>query len=178
MLNVLSAVQENKAEIKTVWNMFKEDPLSPATSYWKNFGMPGIGLFLEGYVVSIASTVLYKLQQQWRIQAILRLYYLCADTYTNISNFRWHIASQLVLCCCLQIFSISNNSTLFKQAYPRCWSKFTDCNEVRLAHTHCSPYQQILFRHVHIQELAFLSRPLTACHANTLACQVFAIALQ
>lgn len=30
----------------------------------------------------------------------------------------------------LQIFSISNNSTLFKQAYPKCWSKFTDCNVV------------------------------------------------
>lgn len=32
--------------------MFKEDPLSPAGAYWRNYGMPGIGLFLEGYVVS------------------------------------------------------------------------------------------------------------------------------
>lgn len=31
----------------------------------------------------------------------------------------------------VQIFSISNNSVLFKQAYPNCWSKFRDCNEVR-----------------------------------------------
>ncbi|KAL3162223.1 hypothetical protein ABBQ32_009926 [Trebouxia sp. C0010 RCD-2024] len=74
---MLVTSQENKAEIKSVWSMFKEDPLSPVSAYWKNYGMPGIGLFLEGYVV----------------------------------------------------FSISNNSTLFKQAYPNCWSKFKDCNE-------------------------------------------------
>ena len=28
-----------------------------------------------------------------------------------------------------QIFSISNNGTLFKQAYPKCWGKFTTCNK-------------------------------------------------
>lgn len=49
---ILVTLQENKAEIKSVWNMFKEDPLSPVSAYWKNYGMPGIGLFLEGYVVS------------------------------------------------------------------------------------------------------------------------------
>ncbi len=31
--------------------MFKKDSLSPVTAYWKNYGMPGMGLFLEGYVV-------------------------------------------------------------------------------------------------------------------------------
>lgn len=45
-------MQENKQEGKQIWNMFKSDPLSPAGAYWRNFGMPGIGLFLEGYVVS------------------------------------------------------------------------------------------------------------------------------
>ena len=44
--------QENKQEGKRIWKMFKNDPLSPAGAYWRNFGMPGIGLFLEGYVVS------------------------------------------------------------------------------------------------------------------------------
>lgn len=54
---MLVTSQENRAEIKSVWNMFKEDPLSPFSSYWKNFGMPGIGLFLEGYVVSFLCKV-------------------------------------------------------------------------------------------------------------------------
>lgn len=48
----LHCVQESNKEVRTVWNMFKEDPLSPLGAYWRNFGMPGIGLFLEGYVVS------------------------------------------------------------------------------------------------------------------------------
>ena len=52
LLCVCGVQQENVAEIKQVWNMFKEDPLSPVGAYWRNFGMPGIGLFLEGYVVS------------------------------------------------------------------------------------------------------------------------------
>ena len=45
-------LQENKQEARQIWKMFKKDPLSPASAYWRNFGMPGIGLFLEGYVVS------------------------------------------------------------------------------------------------------------------------------
>lgn len=45
-------LQENKQEAKQVWKMFKKDPLSLASAYWRSFGMPGIGLFLEGYVVS------------------------------------------------------------------------------------------------------------------------------
>jgi hypothetical protein len=32
---------------------------------------------------------------------------------------------------CAQIFSISNNSTLFKQAYKSCWGTFKDCNKAR-----------------------------------------------
>ena len=44
-------LQETRQEGKAVWNMFKEDPLAPAAAYWRNYGMPGIGLFLEGYVV-------------------------------------------------------------------------------------------------------------------------------
>lgn len=53
---VLSKVlgsQENKQEISSVWNMFKNDPLAPAAAYWRTYGMPGIGLFLEGYVVCV-----------------------------------------------------------------------------------------------------------------------------
>lgn len=50
-------VQENKQEIRSVWNMFKQDPLAPAGAYWRTYGMPGIGLFLEGYVVSVLHMV-------------------------------------------------------------------------------------------------------------------------
>ena len=45
---------------------------------------------------------------------------------------------------CLQIFSISNNGTLFKQAYPNCWSKFTTCNKA------CSALNVNLPCHVNI----------------------------
>ena len=55
-------MQENKAEASTVWKMFKEDPLSPGGSYWKNFGIPGIGLFLEGYVVHMETSIAALLQ--------------------------------------------------------------------------------------------------------------------
>lgn len=82
-------ILENRREAETVWAMFKKDSLSPVTAYWKNYGMPGMGLFLEGYV----------------------------------------------------IFSISNNSTLFKQAYPDCWSKFTSCNETW---TQATTYLQLI----------------------------------
>lgn len=71
--------QELARDASTIWRMFKRDPLSPVRSYVHNFAMPGVGLFLEGYV----------------------------------------------------IFSISNNSTLFKQSYRACWNDFTECNKVR-----------------------------------------------
>lgn len=41
-----------------MWAMFKKDPLSPFSAYWKNYGMPGMGLFLEGYVVCKLNAVL------------------------------------------------------------------------------------------------------------------------
>lgn len=48
-------VQENKREAKNVWKAFKEDPLLPLSTYWNAYAMPGMGLFLEGYVVSSRS---------------------------------------------------------------------------------------------------------------------------
>ncbi len=56
--NTDSCLQENRREADTVWAMFKKDPLSPVTAYWKNYGMPGMGLFLEGYVVCNLNAVL------------------------------------------------------------------------------------------------------------------------
>ncbi|KAL8967269.1 MAG: hypothetical protein Q9183_002999, partial [Haloplaca sp. 2 TL-2023] len=43
--------KETKREASNVWTMFKEDPLSPVSFYFKNMVLPGAGLGLEGYVL-------------------------------------------------------------------------------------------------------------------------------
>ncbi|KAF4457851.1 hypothetical protein F53441_290 [Fusarium austroafricanum] len=40
-----------KEEAKTAWSMFKEDPLSPLSWYFRHAVIPGAGLGLEGYVL-------------------------------------------------------------------------------------------------------------------------------
>lgn len=40
--------KETKREGSIVWAMFKADPLSPLTSYFKYMMLPGLGLGLEG----------------------------------------------------------------------------------------------------------------------------------
>ena len=56
-------------------------------------------------------------------------YNITREVITVICNYNAGLAKNIISVY-LQIFSISNNSTLFKQAYPDCWSKFTHCNEV------------------------------------------------
>lgn len=41
-------VEEVKKEASSVWKMFKHDPLSPVSWYFKNAVLPGAGLGLEG----------------------------------------------------------------------------------------------------------------------------------
>ncbi|KAI1114383.1 major facilitator superfamily domain-containing protein [Nemania sp. NC0429] len=43
--------QETKAELRAIWAMIKEDPLSPVSWYFRNSILPGAGLLLEGYVL-------------------------------------------------------------------------------------------------------------------------------
>ncbi|KAF2739216.1 MFS general substrate transporter [Polyplosphaeria fusca] len=43
--------QEAKKEVRSIWSMTKEDPLSPVGFYLKNMVLPGAGLLLEGYVL-------------------------------------------------------------------------------------------------------------------------------
>lgn len=43
--------QEARRELKGIWQMFKNDPLSPVSYYFKNMVLPGAGLGLEGYVL-------------------------------------------------------------------------------------------------------------------------------
>ena len=40
--------KETKRELSNIWSMFKADPLSPISYYFKNMVLPGAGLGLEG----------------------------------------------------------------------------------------------------------------------------------
>ena len=40
--------REAKREMGSVWQMFKNDPLSPISHYFRNMVLPGAGLGLEG----------------------------------------------------------------------------------------------------------------------------------
>ncbi|KAJ5280588.1 hypothetical protein N7478_005960 [Penicillium angulare] len=48
---------EMKKERQWLWEMIKEDPLSPISYYFRNFILPGAGLGLEGYVLFSISNV-------------------------------------------------------------------------------------------------------------------------
>ncbi|KAJ5198786.1 uncharacterized protein N7498_007903 [Penicillium cinerascens] len=48
---------ELNKELAWLWGMFKADPLSPISYYFKNFLLPGAGLGLEGYVLFSISNV-------------------------------------------------------------------------------------------------------------------------
>jgi hypothetical protein len=43
--------EETRSELKTIWEMVKNDPLSPLSWYIRNSVLPGAGLLLEGYVL-------------------------------------------------------------------------------------------------------------------------------
>jgi hypothetical protein len=40
--------EETRKEVKSIMSMFKADPLSPISYYFKNMVLPGAGLGLEG----------------------------------------------------------------------------------------------------------------------------------
>lgn len=44
---------EASKEMSWLWDMFKTDPLSPISYYFKNAVLPGAGLGLEGYVMPL-----------------------------------------------------------------------------------------------------------------------------
>lgn len=45
------ATAECKRELKVVWEMFKNDPLSPFTAYCRRYVVTGMGMFTEGYTI-------------------------------------------------------------------------------------------------------------------------------
>lgn len=46
---------EAKRELSSIWDMIKQDPLSPISYYFKNMVLPGAGLGLEGLVHPFSS---------------------------------------------------------------------------------------------------------------------------
>lgn len=45
--------EEAKKELKSIGRMMKADPLSPVSFYFRNMVIPGMGLLLEGYDLSV-----------------------------------------------------------------------------------------------------------------------------
>ncbi|KAK9388461.1 major facilitator superfamily domain-containing protein [Lipomyces mesembrius] len=56
---------ETKRELGNLWTMFKEDPLSPISWYFKECVLPGAGLGLEGYVLFSIGNVTPLFQKVW-----------------------------------------------------------------------------------------------------------------
>ena len=46
-------LQNNEArrELGQIWRSFKADPLAPFAAYWSRYGITGLGLFIEGYLL-------------------------------------------------------------------------------------------------------------------------------
>lgn len=57
--------KEARRELGVIWQMFKEDPLSPIAWYFRNAVLPGAGMLLEGYVLFSVGNVKSLFQDQW-----------------------------------------------------------------------------------------------------------------
>lgn len=57
--------EEARRELGVIWQMFKEDPLSPIAWYLRNCVVPGAGLLLEGYVLFSVGNVKSLFQDVW-----------------------------------------------------------------------------------------------------------------
>ncbi|KAK9482203.1 major facilitator superfamily domain-containing protein [Lipomyces starkeyi] len=56
---------EAKRELGNLWTMFKNDPLSPVSWYFRDCVIPGAGLLLEGYVLFSIGNVTPLFQKVW-----------------------------------------------------------------------------------------------------------------
>ena len=74
--------------------MFKRDPLSPVRSYFHNYAITGVGLFLEGYGECAGD----------QIWALLLAQACCADgryrfsVTSLIASFYWPLSDQCGAC--------------------------------------------------------------------------------
>lgn len=79
---------ETKKELKTIWNMFKTDPLSPVSWYFKNCVLPGAGLGLEGYVLfsigNVSSLYSAVWPECWKAYKVCNENWVAAVTYLEI----------------------------------------------------------------------------------------------
>ncbi|KIR57991.1 Pi-transporter A-1 [Cryptococcus bacillisporus CA1873] len=80
--------EEARRELKHIWQMFKEDPLSPLTTYCKTYVMGGFGLFTEGYALfSIGNlSALYKAvwPHCWKTHEVCSANWIAAVDYLQI----------------------------------------------------------------------------------------------
>lgn len=56
---------EARRELGVIGSMFKQDPLSPIRSYFSNYVITGLGLFVEGYVLFSVGNIKPLLQAVW-----------------------------------------------------------------------------------------------------------------
>lgn len=80
--------EESSREFASFWSMFKADPLSPVSFYFKNMVLPGAGLGLEGYVLFSIGNLKPLFQKGfpecWKSEEICDPTWLAAVEYLEI----------------------------------------------------------------------------------------------
>ena len=92
-LNPQCCVQEQKRELKRFGRQFVNDPLQPVRNYFSNYVLPGMGLFLEGYVVFSISNNTTMFQQT---------YTSCWSTFKDcneVDSLSWPSARLYLMSC-------------------------------------------------------------------------------
>lgn len=77
--------QEAKEEATYFWNMFKKDPLSPISHYFRTCVIPGAGLGLEGYVLFSIGNVRPLLQAAF--PRCWKSFEICNETWTEAIDY-------------------------------------------------------------------------------------------
>ncbi|KAF2869283.1 putative MFS phosphate transporter [Massariosphaeria phaeospora] len=77
--------EEIRKELSTIWAMFKNDPLSPISYYFKNMVLPGAGLGLEGYVLFSIGNVRPLLQDSF--SRCWKTFEICDEIWTQAIDY-------------------------------------------------------------------------------------------
>ncbi|KAK9376443.1 major facilitator superfamily domain-containing protein [Lipomyces chichibuensis] len=79
---------EAKRELGNLWTMFKNDPLSPISWYFRDCVIPGAGLGLEGYVLFSIGNVTPLFQKVWptcwKSGKVCNSTWIAATTYLEV----------------------------------------------------------------------------------------------
>ncbi|KAJ5724552.1 hypothetical protein N7493_006280 [Penicillium malachiteum] len=82
--------EEMAKERQWLWNMIKEDPLSPISYYFRNFVLPGAGLGLEGYVLfsisNVASLFDVSFEECWKSGVTCNANWVAAVNYLEVAG--------------------------------------------------------------------------------------------